>query len=101
MEKTTGKRTTVKKDKGTTIWLTRKEYALVAESRELFAAFSGAKISWGAYLCALSLGALTAKAISGVLIRCPDCGHEVEMKMVNPRSVPRRKNRQSRETVVK
>lgn len=71
--------------KGKTIWLTPAEYALVNESRELFRLFTGAKLSWGAYLCALSLGALTAKALTGLLMRCPNCGAEVEMLMKKPR----------------
>ena len=73
---------------GKTIWVTQSEYALMAEGKELFSAFTGVKISWGAYLCALSIGALAAKAITGVLIRCPSCGGEVEMKMVKPRIEP-------------
>ena len=88
----------VKKDKGTTIWLTHKEYALYAESKALFEGFTGAKISSGAYVCALSLGALTAKAVAGVLIRCPDCGHEVKMQMVNPRLVRPRERHRSQKT---
>ncbi len=70
---------------GKTIWVTDSEYALLAEGKELFSGFTGVKISWGAYLSALSIGALAAKAITGVLIRCPNCGGEVEMKMVKPR----------------
>ena len=83
---------------GKTIWLTEKEYALLAEGRELFTRFTGAKISWGAYLCALSIGALAAKVLTGFLIRCPECEHEVEMKLVNPRMELRRKTRQGRKT---
>lgn len=71
--------------KGKTIWVTDAEYALINESRELFRLFTGVKMSWGAYLSALSLGALTAKALSGLLIRCTNCGHEVEMILEKPR----------------
>lgn len=46
---------------------------------------TGVKISWGAYLTALSMGAITAKALSGLLIRCPGCGREVEMLLVKPK----------------
>lgn len=80
------------------IGLTKTEYALLAEGRELFTKFTGAKMSWGAYLCALSIGALAAKVITGILIRCPNCEQEVEMKMVNPRSELRRKTRQGQKT---
>jgi hypothetical protein len=75
---------------GKTVWMTENEYALLAEGKELFSRFTSTKISWGAYLCALSMGAIAAKAITGVLIRCPNCENEVEMKMVNPRmEIPR------------
>ena len=83
---------------GKTIWVTEKEKALLAEGRELFTRFTGAKISWGAYLCALSIGALAAKVITGFLIRCPECEHEVEMKLVNPRMELRRKTRRGQKT---
>ena len=73
------------KPKGKTIWLTHEQYALVNESRELFRLFTGVKLSWGAYLGALSLGALTAKALSGFLMRCSNCGHETEMILKKPR----------------
>ena len=74
-----------RRTKGKTIWLTPHEHALLNEGRELFRLFTGARMSWGAYLCALSLGALAAKALTGLLIRCPNCGHEVEMTLHKPR----------------
>ena len=83
---------------GTTIWVTHKEYALLAEGKELFCQFTEAKISWGAYLCALSIGALAAKVITGIAIRCPECEHQVEMKLVNPRMEFRRKTRRGQKT---
>ena len=74
-----------KRTPGKTIWLTNKEFALLNESREVFRLLTGAKMSWGAYLCALSLGGVAAKALTGLLIRCPDCGMEVAMTLENPR----------------
>lgn len=71
--------------KGKTIWVTDAEHALINESRELFRVFTGVKMSWGAYLTALSLGALAAKSLSGLLMRCSNCGQEVEMILVKPR----------------
>jgi hypothetical protein len=71
--------------KGKTIWLTSSEYSLINESKELFYEFTGVKMSWGAFLCALSLGALAAKSLSGFLMHCPNCGHEVEMTLVKPK----------------
>ena len=67
------------------IFVTETEYALIAESKELFQMMTKVKMSWGAYIAALSFGALAAKVLSGVLIRCPDCGHEVEMPLVKPK----------------
>lgn len=84
---------------GKSIWLTHEEYALLAEGKDLFTRFTKAKISWGAYLCAISIGALAAKALNGIMIRCPDCGHEVEMKLKNPRANLSRKPRQDQKTV--
>lgn len=84
---------------GKTIWVTAEEYALFEESRELFTGFTKTKISRGAYLCALSLGALAAKASIGITIKCPDCQHEVDITIANPRSALRRKSRQGQKTV--
>jgi len=75
------------KNKGKTIWVTEKEYALISESRELFRMFTGVKMSWGAYLTALSLGALAAKSLEGFLVRCSNCGEQVEMILEKPRLV--------------
>jgi hypothetical protein len=71
--------------KGRTIWVSDTEFAMINESKELFKMMTGVKISWGAYLTALSMGAITAKALSGLLIRCPGCGREVEMLLVKPK----------------
>ncbi|KKL54352.1 hypothetical protein LCGC14_2266280 [marine sediment metagenome] len=80
--------------KGKTLWVTEAEYSLINESKELFRAFTGVKMSWGAYLTALSLGALAAKSLEGLLIRCPDCGGQVEMVLTKPR-VRRTRSRRS------
>jgi len=71
--------------KGRTIWVSDAEYAAISESKELFRMMTGVKMSWGAYITALSFGALTAKALTGLLIRCPGCGYEVEMTLVKPK----------------
>lgn len=47
-------------------------------------AFTKTKISYGAYLCALSLGAVAAKALNGLTSRCPECGNEVVMTLEKP-----------------
>jgi hypothetical protein len=75
---------TKRKSEGTTIWVTKQEYALLSESKDLFTRFTKAKISWGVYLCALSLGGIAAKSLNGIVSRCPDCGHGVVMTLENP-----------------
>jgi len=82
-----------------TFWVTDEEYALIAQGKELFSGFTKAKISWGAYLCALSIGALAARASIGMVIKCPECEHEVEVKLMNPRSLLPRKHRTGQKTV--
>ncbi len=67
------------------ISVTEAEYALINEGKELLQAFTKARISWGAYLCALAFGALAAKALEGFLMRCPNCGGETEMKLIKPK----------------
>ena len=69
------------------IFVTEREYALINESRELFFKFTGCKMSWGAYITALSLGALAAKSLEGFLIRCPNCQEQVEMILEKPHLV--------------
>ena len=66
---------------GKTIWVTEAEWALLTEGKEMFRQVTGVKLSWGAYLCALSLGAVSARSIAGILMRCPNCGHDVELVM--------------------
>lgn len=66
---------------GKTIWLTKAEFALLTEGKEMFRQVTGVKLSWGTYLCALSLGAVAARSIAGILMRCPNCGHDVELVM--------------------
>ena len=68
-----------------TIALTNAEFALINESRELFTQFTGCKMSWGAYVTALSLGAVAAKSLEGFLMRCSNCGRQVEMILEKPR----------------
>ncbi len=84
---------------GTSISVTQEEKAFLAEAKSLFAGFTKAKMSWGAYLCALSIGGLAMKATIGITMKCPDCGHEVEVKLSNPRNQPSRKPRMGQKTV--
>ena len=75
-----------RKSKGHTIWITDAEYAMINESRELFRLMTGVKMSWGAYLVALSLGGLAAKSVAGVLMRCSNCGQETEIRIETPKA---------------
>lgn len=67
------------------IALTQYEYALLEESRETFTQLTGVKISQGAFVCALSLGASASKALAGVGVRCPQCNYEVVMQLYRPK----------------
>lgn len=80
---------------GRTIWLTRDEYAMLDECRHLVMGFTKSKMSWGVFLLSLAIGGVSIKAINGVLIRCPECEHEVEMKLVNPRIALASRNRKT------
>jgi hypothetical protein len=71
--------------KGKVIWLSDYESVLFEEARETFSLLTGAKISRGAFICAISLGASAAKSLTGIKVRCPDCGREVVMELHNPK----------------
>lgn len=73
------------KSKGKVIWLTDYESALFEESREVFRILTGAKISRGAFVCALSLGATASKSLTGLAVRCPNCGSSVVMELRYPK----------------
>lgn len=73
-------------EKGTTIWLSGPEYLLLRQGKDLLEAATNAKLSWGAYLCAISFGALASQALTGVLAECPNCGYELKVKMVKPKA---------------
>ena len=77
--------------KGKTIWVTDKEYIFIKQSKDLFSEFTGAKISWGAYLVILSMGGLAAKCLDGVKLRCPDCESETDMTLYMPEVKPHRR----------
>ena len=72
-------------NKGKTIWVTEGEYKLIDESKQLFQHVTKVKMSWGAFLTALSLGALAAKSLAGLESECPHCGYHVEMILRKPR----------------
>ncbi|MBA7702763.1 hypothetical protein ES703_111537 [subsurface metagenome] len=44
-------------------------------------------MSWGAFLVAISSGALAAQAISGLKLSCPNCEHEMRMTITQLRVV--------------
>lgn len=83
------------KTKGRTIWVTETEYAMMNESRELFRMMTGVKMTWGAYLVALSLGGLAAKSVAGILMRCSSCGQETEIRLETPKAKKMRLKSQS------
>ena len=69
---------------GKSIWLSSTEYQLLLEAKELFEGFTGAKISWGAFVVALSMGATAARSLNGIQSMCTNCGKTVEIRMVKP-----------------
>lgn len=66
------------------IGITNAEHAVLAQAKKNFEILTGAKPSWGAYLVALSAGALATYAINGFELNCPNCGARMEMKLVMP-----------------
>lgn len=45
------------------------------------------KMSWGAFLVAISAGALAAQAVTGLKLTCPSCEHEMRMTITQLRVV--------------
>jgi hypothetical protein len=73
------------------IYVTEKEYALIAEAKGLFQAFTDTRrMSWGVFLCAVAFGSLAAEALAGFQRRCPNCGDEVEFTLIHPKLKRRR-----------
>lgn len=66
------------------IGITDAEHAVLLQAKRNFETLTGAKPSWGAYLVALSAGALATYAINGFELRCPKCGAVMEMRLVLP-----------------
>ena len=70
------------------IFVTDAEFRVLEQARRNFKMLTGAKPSWGAYLVALSAGALATYAIRGFELRCPSCEATMEMRLVMPTLEP-------------
>ncbi|MBA7681056.1 hypothetical protein ES703_89384 [subsurface metagenome] len=66
------------------IFVTDAEFKVLGQAKKNFEVLTGAKPSWGAYLVALSAGALATYAIRGFELRCPSCEATMEMRLVMP-----------------
>ncbi len=66
------------------IFVTDAEFKVLQQAKRNFTALTGADPSWGAYLVALSAGALATYAIRGFELRCPNCEATMEMRLVMP-----------------
>jgi len=65
------------------ISITIAEFEVLGQARRNFEELINKKISWGAYLVALSSGALATYAIGGQFsFACPNCGGRMEMRYV-------------------
>jgi hypothetical protein len=67
------------------ISVTAAEFKVLGQAKKNFERLTGASPSWGAYLVALSAGALATYAIKGFELRCPSCEATMEMKLVKPK----------------
>ncbi len=70
------------------IFVTDAEFKVLQQAKRNFELLTGAKPSWGAYLVALSAGALATYAIRGFELRCPSCEATMEMRLVMPTLEP-------------
>lgn len=66
------------------ISVTAAEFKVLGQAKKNFERLTGASPSWGAYLVALSAGALATYAIKGFELRCPSCEATMQMKLVRP-----------------
>ena len=66
------------------IFVTEAEFKVLQQAKRNFTLLTGAKPSWGAYLVALSAGALATYAIRGFELRCPSCEATMSMRLVLP-----------------
>lgn len=71
-----------------TIAVTAAEHKVLGHAKETFEALTNCKISWGAYLVALSSGALATFAVRGLELSCPQCGERAVIRYLTPKVGP-------------
>jgi len=72
---------------GTTIWVTDAEKAILEQAKANVGVISGGKMSWGAFLTVMCLGALAGSLVTGAKFRCPNCEWETTMTLECPRLI--------------
>jgi predicted RNA-binding Zn-ribbon protein involved in translation (DUF1610 family) len=70
------------------IGITGAEFKVLAHSKKTFETLTNCQISWGAYLIALSSGALATYAIHGLELSCPNCGKRAIIRYVHSKAEP-------------
>lgn len=70
-----------------TIAVTLAEFGILKEAKANFEIISGVKMSWGAFLTLVSLGALAGSAVTGARFRCPNCEATTMMTLECPQLI--------------
>ena len=63
------------------ISVTTAEYAMLSQAKQGFEGLTRTRLSWGAWLIALSLGSLAARRLAGFKLYCETCGGEVRISL--------------------
>lgn len=69
------------------IAVTPSEYVILTQAKANFELISGVRMSWGAFLTLISLGALAGSSVTGAKFRCPNCEAVTMMTLEMPRLI--------------
>lgn len=69
------------------ISVTPAEYQILSLAKANFERVTGLRVSWAAFLIAISTGALAATAITGLKLKCPSCESQMVMTVTCPRII--------------
>lgn len=72
------------KGKQKSLSITEAEHKVLSNAKATFEALTNCQISWGAYLVALSSGALATFAVKGLELSCPQCGERAIIRYLTP-----------------
>lgn len=70
-----------------TIAVTPHEFVILTQAKRNFEVISGVKMSWGAFLTLISLGALAGSSVTGARFRCPNCESLTVMTLECPKLI--------------